>query len=367
MPAIRQISKSIGVTGWLRRLRPLIYLACGLAFLEDVTQSVNDTIAFGVFYIPLISTALLSRDRRTVWVLSGIAVFMVGLGAMLPAVNPYRYDLILNRSLSIIAIIATALFVAQAQQVQQRLAEQTRRAEEAERLKTAFFTNLSQDMRVPLHAIIGLSQLMKMDCPPGRRESLTHVQSATRRLLATIDNLIDLAHFGTRPLRRERLKLAEELRRSVKEQHDHAAEHGINLRLHIAEMTPPVTGDGWAARRIVQNVVGNAVRFTQPGGTVTVSMTPRNGGVAVVVSDTGDGMPDPVIRQLDQNAGGQDEGGEPANMGSGLALTRQLADAIGAELHFESLDGVGTTVTILFPAAGRVEQTGTGNAVSGVG
>lgn len=335
------------LTDWIRRLRPLIYIGCGLAFLKDLTQS--DTLAFGVFYMPLVSTALLSRDRRMVWVLTGIAMSMVLVGTFLPEVNPRYYELVGNRALSLLAITATALFVLQAQKTQQRLAEQTRRAEEAERLKTAFFTNLGQDIRVPLHAIIGLSELMKLDCPPSRRESLVHVQNATRRLLATIDNLIDLAQLERRALRLEKLELATELRRVVKEMREHAGERGVSLGLHMAEVTPPVFGDSWAARRIVENIVGNAVRFSEPGGAVTVSLTPREGGVAVAVSDDGEGIPDEVLARLEPDSMVMGSRTEPRAVGVGLTLSKQLAAATGAAIRFESSESTGTTVTVIFP------------------
>jgi signal transduction histidine kinase len=346
------------LTEWIRRLRPLIYLGCGLAFLRDLTQS--DTLAFGVFYMPLVSTALLSRDRRTVWVLTGVAAAMVLVGTFLPDVNPHYYELVANRILSLLAIVTTALFVMHAQKAQQRLAEQTRRAEEAERLKTAFFTNLGQDIRVPLHAIIGLSELMKLDCPPSRRESLGHVQNATRRLLATIDNLIDLAQLERRALRFEKLELAAELRRVVKDMREHALERGVNLGLHMAEVTPPVFGDAWAARRIVENIVGNAVRFTEPGGTVTVSMTPREGGVAVAVSDDGEGIPEEVLARLEPDSALTGSRTEPRVIGVGLTLSKQLADATGARIAFESSESAGTTVTVVFPAFSRLDQDTSG-------
>jgi signal transduction histidine kinase len=354
------LSRRDRLTEWIRRLQPLIYVGCGLAFLKDLTQS--DTLAFGVFYVPLVSTALLSRDRRTVWVLTGVAMAMVLVGTFVPELNPRYYELIGNRSLSVLAILATALFVAQAQKTQQRLAEQTRRAEEAERLKTAFFTNLGQDIRVPLHAIIGLSELMKLDCPPSRRDSLGYVQSATRRLLATIDNLIDLAQLERRALRFEKLELAAELRRVVKEMREHAVERGVSLGLHMAEVTPSVFGDAWAARRILENIVGNAVRFTEPGGTVTVSMTPREGGVAVAVSDDGEGIPEEVLAQLEPGSALMGARTEPPAVGVGLTLSKQLADATGATIRFESSETAGTTVTVVFPAVSRLDAEAAGEA-----
>jgi signal transduction histidine kinase len=334
---------------WLRRLSPLIYLACGLAFVADLTHL--DTLAFGVFYIPMVCTAVLHRNRRSVWWLAGLAIVMVVVGTFIPDLHPSLYDLIGNRMLSIVAILVTAVLVSHAWHVRESLAEQTKRAEAAERLKTEIFTNLGYDLRAPLHAIIGLTQLMSADCRPNQREPLGVVQSASRRLLATISNLVDLTRFEEHTPCSEPVDLGAMLGRVIDDVRDQAEEGQVTVVTEIAERLLPLTGDPWAARRIVENLLDNAVKFTPPGGSVKVSVMPSQGAVAVTVTDTGEGMPDDVLSlvgrpfcQTDSNAPGQFDG-----MGAGLALSRRLADAIGADLCFESTPGMGTRATVRFP------------------
>jgi signal transduction histidine kinase len=336
---------------WLRRLSPFIFLACGLAFVDDLTHL--DTLAYGVFYIPMVCTAVLHRNHRSVWWLAGLAILMVLVGTFIPDVHPSLYDLIGNRLLSIVAILITAGLVSHAWKVRESLAEQTRRAEAAERLKTEIFTNLGHDLRAPLHAIIGLTRLMSADCRPNQREPLGVVQVASRRLLATISNLVDLTRFEDHVPRSEPIDLSAVLRRAVAEIADQAEEGRVTVITEIAEALPPLTGDGWAARRIVENILDNAVKFTPAGGSVKVSVMPVDDAVAVTVTDSGEGMPEDVLSlvgkpfsQADSSAPDQFEG-----MGAGLALSRRLADAIGAELCFESGPGVGTIATVRFPCA----------------
>ena len=333
---------------WLTRLSPLIFLACGLAFLDDLTHL--DTLAFGVVYIPMVCTALLHRNRRSVWWLAGLAILMVAVGTFVPDVHPSLYDLIGNRMLSIVAILITGGLVSHAWQVRESLAAQTRRAEEAERLKTEIFTNLGYDLRAPLHAIIGLTQLMSADCRPNQREPLGVVRIASRRLLATINNLVDLTKFEEHIPRSEPVELGAVVRRAVEDVRDQAEEGQVMLMSDIAKGLPPLTGDAWAARRIVENLLDNAVKFTPPGGSVKISVIPSDDGVAVTVTDAGDGMPTDVLAligrpfyQADSSAPGNFEG-----MGAGLALSRRLADAIGAELRFDSVSGMGTSATVRF-------------------
>jgi signal transduction histidine kinase len=334
---------------WLRRLSPLIYLACGLAFVADLTHL--DTLAFGVFYIPMVCTAVLHRNRRSVWWLAGLAIVMVVVGTFIPDLHPSLYDLIGNRMLSIVAILVTAVLVSHAWHVRESLAEQTKRAEAAERLKTEIFTNLGYDLRAPLHAIIGLTQLMSADCRPNQREPLGVVQSASRRLLATISNLVDLTRFDDHVPRSEPVDLGAVLRRAVEEIRDQADEGQVAVVTDIAEGLLPLTGDGWAARRIVENLLDNAVKFTPRGGSVKVSVMPSDGAVAVTVTDTGEGMPEDVLALVGRpfcQAGGSVPG-QFEGMGAGLALSRRLADAIGAELRFESAPGLGTSASVRFP------------------
>jgi signal transduction histidine kinase len=334
---------------WLRRLSPLIYFACGLAFLADLTHL--DTLAFGVFYIPMVCTAMLHRNRRSVWWLTGLAIFMVLVGTFVPGLHPSLYDLIGNRALSVVAILVTAGLVSHAWKVREDLAAQTRRAEEAERLKTEIFTNLGYDLRAPLHAIIGLTQLLNADCRPNQREPLGVVQIASRRLLATINNLVDLTRFEEHIPRSEPLDLCIMVHQAIEDVRDQAEEGRVLVISDVRERLPPLTGDTWAARRIVENLLDNAVKFTPAGGSVRVSVMPADGGVAVTVTDTGEGMPADVLaligrpfHQADRSAPGRFEG-----MGAGLALSRRLADAIGADLHFRSLAGMGTSATVRFP------------------
>lgn len=337
---------------WLRRLRPLIYIACGIAFLTDLGDS--DTLAFGVFYIPLVCTAVLSQSRRAVWWLAGGSVVMVAVGTFIPSINPDHYDLIGNRILSVVAILITAALVSHAWRVRECLTEQTRRAEAAEQLKTEIFTNLGYDLRQPLHAIIGLTEVMAASCRPNQREPLGHVQLASRRLLSTINNLVDLTKLEERRTLREPVDITALLRKAIEDARHQAADCQVALVADIPRALQPLTSDGWAARRIVENILDNAVRFTPPGGSVRVTAAPAAGAVAVTVTDTGQGMPADVLSSIRQPSFDAEAVRKFEGVGTGLALSRQLADAIGAELQFRSTPGMGTTATVRFPVQASV-------------
>src|SRR6185295_15739811 len=102
--------------------------------------------------------------------------------------------------------------------------------------------------------------------------------------------------------------------------------------------TMRVMADGWALRRIIDNLIANGIKFTDPGGSVEVVAQCAPTGIAAVVRDTGPGMPPHVLEQLGEPFYQADSGMARRfeGMGTGLALSLRLADTMGAALHFDS-------------------------------
>jgi len=331
--------------GLARWLAPLIYLACLMAFVADLRQ--DNTLAFGVFYIPLICTAVFYRNAKALWGLTTLACVLSVIGAFFPRVNPDLPNLVGNRILSLVAILATAAFLHYARKIQEQLAHETRRAEAAERIKTTVFANLSQELRVPMHSMVGLLELMMANCRPDQREPLGQVQSAGRHLLETIENLIDLSRIEEQALRPVRIDLGTFVRQAVEASRPMAADRQIALEMEFpASLICSAQLDPWAGRRIIDNLLANAIKFSQSGSSIHISLETAPGAALVVIQDEGVGMPPVVLQQL----------GEPffqavssSGTGMGLALSRRLADAMGATLVFASEPGVGTTATLRLP------------------
>src|ERR1700744_186090 len=114
------------------------------AFVADFLS--NNNLAYGIVYAPLVATSVLHRERRSVWIVAAAACLLVIIGALYPVTNSDLLDLIGNRVLSILAILATALFVAHARDIQARLEEQTRRARAAETIKSEVLADLGSEM-----------------------------------------------------------------------------------------------------------------------------------------------------------------------------------------------------------------------------
>jgi len=336
---------------WIKWLVVPIYIGCLFAFLTDIFQEIY--VAFGLFYLPLICTGVFYENRAVVWRLAAAASMMVMIGFFLPNINPDWMPSLVNRVLSIIAITLTATLISYARMVQDRLAAQTARAEAGERLKSEVFTTLSQEIRAPMHSMIALCNVLIPDCRPDQRVPLQQFTAGTRRLLGTIDNLIDLTRLDRQTINIEPVAVMPILRESMEVVRGAAAEKQILVALdNDSDCQKLASGDRWAIRRIVDNVLANALRFSPPGSVVELAAeaTPRS--VRVIVRDTGIGMSDVVLRYLASPATPQENPSEAMDAtGSGLALCRRLAIAMNAELSFDSEIGSGTTVTLQLPLA----------------
>ena len=278
-------------------MRLVIYVFCAAAFVADITH--RDILAFGVFYIPLVGTAVFHRDPTAAWWLAAIATTLVIIGFVVPGLDTELIAGLTNRMLSIVAILITAYLIHHEGQIRARLAAQTERAEAADRAKTQLFNNLTHEVRTPLAAILGFADLPMAKARADQRGSIGHIQSSGRRLMATLDNLIDLTQIRDRALRIRPIDLAAVLMQAVEDSRALAQDKEIALTLAPPELAlPRVMADGWALRRITDNLIANGIKFTHAGGSVEVSARPGELGAIVTVRDSGTGMPPDVLEQI---------------------------------------------------------------------
>jgi len=331
---------------WAVWLVPAIYAGCIAAFVADLMSS--NTVAFGVFYAPLIATAVFHRDRRAIWVLTAIACAMNVIGAFFPDIAKDVWGLVENRVLSTLALLATAAFTWHARSIQEQLAEQTERAEAAERIKTEVLDNLSQEIRAPLHSMIGILELVATDDRPDQQPALEMVRGAARRLATMVDNLVDLTQFDAASIPAEQVNLGSLLRQTAEAKRSDAAARQIRLTINIrADADTMVHANPWAARRILENKIADAISYTAPGGQIEVSTDTQRDDCSAVISTTST-WPPGAFRSTSDASGAVLT---PAVMG--LALSQRLAAAMNAGLVISNGPGEGTTVRLRLPAVAR--------------
>lgn len=326
-----------------------IAAAAGSVFATDLFT--DQLLAYGVAYIPLVCTAAFHRDARAVWWVAGLTAFMVLLGFFLPYINADVTTSLINRVLSLLAIGITAVLVRYERYVRDRLIEQRRRAQAAERTKSHLLSNLSHELRTPLNAVLGFSDLLLTDCRPDQLSALRQINASGKRLLRTLENLIELSRFDERATQALDIDVTRMLRQLTEAAQPEAAEQQISLACGVDAARRMVTTDPAALRRILDNLLANAIKFTRPGGRIEVTVESDPGFITTVVRDSGIGMPPLVLEQLGapffQGDGGTTRRFE--GLGTGLALSLRLAAAMGAKLSFESAPGQGTTARLRLP------------------
>lgn len=341
---IRAVAGRHGI--WTTWLVLGIYAGCLAAFIADLTSA--DTLAFGVFYVPLVATAVFHRDRRAVWVLTAIACAMVIAGTFIPSIAPELRELIWNRALSICAIFATAAFTWHARSIQEKLAEQTSRAEAAEQIKSEVLTNLSEEIRAPLQSMIGVLELAAANSRPEQKAALEMVRSAGRRLVMTVDNLVDLTQFEEKSMPAEAIDLGGLLRQTAEARMPDAAARQISLTIDIPTGSNAMAhANYWAARRILENKIADAITYTAPGGRIEVRTDIEDNDCSAVIWATGMWPPGAFLSASDA------AGALLTPSVMGLALSQRLALAMNARLLFSSGPDEGTTVRLLLPAIAR--------------
>ena len=238
------------------------------------------------------------------------------------------------------------------------LREARDRAETANKAKSEFLANMSHELRTPLNAIIGFSELIAGQ-PFGKIEPryaafAEDIQSSGKHLLDLINDLLDMSKIeaGQFELADERIELAPLVRSCANMVAPRAAEGRVTIGIADALPRSVLRADRRAVRQIVLNLMSNAVKFTPAGGSVAVRLEVAEDGMAVVVEDTGIGIPKDALARLCEPFQQADAsiGRRFGGTGLGLAITQKLLALHGGTLRFDSEPGRGTTVWALFPA-----------------
>jgi len=235
-------------------------------------------------------------------------------------------------------------------QAQQRV----RDAEDANRAKSEFLTNMGHELRTPLNTIIGFTEMVLDrlfgDLTAQQEEYLGDVAQSGRHLLSLIGDILDLSRIeaGKTNLELTEVRLDELLPRSLFVVREKAAKHGIRLKTEIEGLPEAIQADSRALKQILYNLLSNALKFTQTGGTVTLRASMSNGGVIVSVEDTGIGLNSHDLQRVflpfEPAGHGHDRG---KGAGLGLALARRLVNMHGGELWAES-EGIGKGAAFRF-------------------
>ncbi|MHB8142870.1 MAG: ATP-binding protein [Thermoleophilia bacterium] len=236
---------------------------------------------------------------------------------------------------------------------------------EANRLKSEFLSVMSHELRTPLNAIIGFSEVLmdQDDSNLSERQTrfLTNIETSGRHLLKLVNDILDLSAVGSdnAELEKEDISVPQMMEDVRKLGHPFAAQRRIWLDVKPSEALPLLHADAAKIKRILYNLVSNAIKFTPEGGRVTISARLRDGMVEISVADTGIGISDEDqekifdhFGQVESNHARRYEGA-----GVGLALTKKLVELHGGRIRVKSELGKGSTFTIALPVTGGRRET----------
>jgi len=226
--------------------------------------------------------------------------------------------------------------------------------EQREIMRREFTSNVSHELKTPLTSIYGIADMMVSGIvrEGDMRKFAGDIYSEAGRLITLVNDIIRLSQLDedAAPAEFAPVDLYAAAMDTASRLSGIAAEQGITLSVTGGKQT--VRGDRAVIGEMLYNLCDNAVKYNKPGGTVTVTVENRDGRAAVVVADTGIGIPKEHLSRIYERFYRVDKSHSKAIGGTGLGLSIVKHGALlhGAELVTESTVGQGTTITVLFPA-----------------
>lgn len=239
------------------------------------------------------------------------------------------------------------------EKLEQALAE----AQRANKVKDMFLANMSHEIRTPLNSIMGYTSLiadtLRDKIPPEQQEFFQIIHQSGRRLMHTIHEMLDMSQIraGTIQPNPEQCNLVQIIEQIIAEIEPTAKRKGLDLSFKNRTRKAWVMADEYHISQAIQNVLDNAVKYTEKGGvTVTLRRTRRQ--LVLIVADTGIGIDPEYQKRMFEPFTQESEGFSKAyqGIGLGLALTRQYLDLNDVKLSVTSTPGQGTTFTMFFKA-----------------
>ena len=230
------------------------------------------------------------------------------------------------------------------------------RANEALKQRNAYFASLGHDLRSPFNAIMGYAETFKMNLKgnltPKQVDQASIIHESAQDLLALVDDMMDLAksEAGKLSIDPEPLHLGD-LGKSIMQQMQAMADRkNISMTLHTYG-EPWAMADARLVRRIWQNLISNAIKYSNEGGKVQLSASERPRHAVISVSDNGRGMTEEDLDRIASPFEMGENSSDKAGTGLGLANVRRFAEMHGGQVLIDTAPGEGARFQVILPKA----------------
>ena len=245
--------------------------------------------------------------------------------------------------------------------INQELEDAVHSAESANRAKSTFLNNMSHDIRTPMNAIIGFTNIaLKHNPPPEIKSCLNKISDSSEHLLALINDVLDISRIESgkilfTPIPVDITEVSDSVLTIV---HGYLSNRNITFKTELEEpQSRYVLTDAVRVREVLVNILGNAVKFTADTGIITYAVSYHPGKdehhihVRYRISDTGIGMSEEFVEHLFDEFSQEEHGARTQYKGTGLgmAITKKYVDLMGGTISVESKKGVGSTFTVELP------------------
>lgn len=240
-----------------------------------------------------------------------------------------------------------------------QLAEAMEKAQEADRLKSAFLATMSHELRTPLNSIIGFTGIILRErvgpLNDEQKKQLSMVKNSSQHLLALINDVLDISKIeaGQLQLISEEVNMPQIIEKALQSVRPLVESKGIELRYKISPDINLATGDNRRVEQVLLNLLSNAIKFTEKGFVETVAEEDGD-NIIIRVMDTGIGIKKEDMKTIFENFRQIDSGlsRKYEGTGLGLSISKRLAELMGGKIWMESVWGTGSTFSFSLPKRG---------------
>ena len=266
-------------------------------------------------------------------------------------------------------VLVTYTDITNSVRVEQALIEKNTALEAAEKLKTDFLANVSYQLRTPLNAMMGFTEILHEEyfgtLNERQKGYTTNMIQAGHRLITLVDNILDLSTIeaGYMTLNLEDVSIKAAIESVADLTKDWARREGIEIEIKCPKNIGNIVADERRFKQALLHLIRNAIDYTPPSGSIKITTKKAKDLINITIQDTGVGIPKEDMSRIFkpfEKAGNNEKKPGPQNRhsgaGLGLSLVKHIVELHGGQIKIESEEGKGTTVSCSYPLSANQNQ-----------